>query len=259
MKSQSEISNQKEEELQQNKDSIKDILNKLDKIKKNINTVQVKYPEYKEAYDYVDSLFPRSKVKEVILYFANGDYLEYLGFVGLNGFICILTNEVVVAKDVVVPENYVGGVVGKITKDEAAVHELLHYCYSKERNSSDLKELNEEFAYGYSLGYLKNKGYTNEEIISNMLLPYLSNQAASRAFKEVLSQDMFYETFLELKEWKQDEWFGKNHSKIIAKQIELAILDGEELITIYTKKLANHEPIYKENTFNRFDMMDIID
>ena len=56
-----------------------------------------------------------------------------------------------------------------MSKDEVIVHELLHYCHASIGSDTDIN-LSEEFAYGWSLGYLRAKGYSDEEIIENNLL-----------------------------------------------------------------------------------------
>ena len=52
----------------------------------------------------------------------------------------------------------------KLEIDEVIVHELLHYCYFEEGKSNKSVGLNEEFAYGWSIGYLRKKGYTDDEL-----------------------------------------------------------------------------------------------
>jgi hypothetical protein len=50
------------------------------------------------------------------------------------------------------------------------------------------KELVEEFAYGLSLGYLRNKGYSDEDVIKNNYLPYLVDCVQRDAFEIILKE-----------------------------------------------------------------------
>jgi hypothetical protein len=256
-----------EKDIEEKNKALKVSAQGLDKIKSNVNTVIVNYTniKFKAAFDYVDSLFPASKVKELSVYFANAKYLDYLGYGGAGGF-CDLASRAVVIAEGVFSTDGTKRIVGKASKDEVLVHELLHYCNLTERNtlgSTDLTtgdvNMHEEWAYGWSLGYLRKKGHSDKDIVSKNYLPHFANRAASEAFLAALSKEKItFEDYQQLKKWKQDDILRKHHDVILKKQIELGLKMGEELITIYSKKLIERKvgSISNKDKANRFEIMD---
>ena len=76
----------------------------------------------------------------------------------------------------------------KITIDEVLVHELLHYVSDSQKKHVVSMELEEEFAYGNSIRYLKSKGYSDEDIVNNNFMPFLYSVTYSRYGGEVLKE-----------------------------------------------------------------------
>ena len=111
---------------------IKSTNENIEKIKKHWSTIPINYPEYKEAFDYVDELFPHCNVKEVLIYKANRIFLAKLGFAGVGGF-CHKTSKAVVLashSSLVKRRSYDKYQVSAVIKpDEVITHELIHYCY----------------------------------------------------------------------------------------------------------------------------------
>ena len=135
--------------------------------------MEIRYPMLSEAYDYVHSLFPGANVKSVTIFKCPVPLMEKYGFEGVEGFYSILLKTIIIAgkrKKEGRPGPFC--VRAKIQQDEAIVHELLHYAYAAEGRTSVSSEMREEFAYGYSVGYLRGR-YTDEEIIEFNFLPYL--------------------------------------------------------------------------------------
>lgn len=257
-----------EQDITDGKKSAQLTVEKIEKIKNNINTYVVSYgtPKFKAAFDYVDNLFPASKVKETVAYFADAKYLSYLGYQGVGGFCDTLSKTIIVATKFFTTDE-TNRIVGKASKDEVLVHEMLHYCNLTERNvfsRENLSEgdvnLHEEFAYGWSLGYLRDKGYADKEIIANNFLPYLAGRCASDAFLWALAKEnISFEQYQLMKEWKKTDFMRKHHDKILNKQIELGLKIGEELVYIYSKKLKDRKTGFvsnQENT-NRYELMDL--
>ncbi|KKL46025.1 hypothetical protein LCGC14_2349720, partial [marine sediment metagenome] len=143
----------------------------IDKIRNNINTKKINYPEFKECFDYVDNLFPRVNVKSVTLYKPSPKLMQKLGFGHAGGFYDRVSKIVVFTRfmsSIGTRDRY--SIKAKLTQDEVIVHELCHYSYFEEGKSSVSQELNEEFAYGWSIGYLRQKGYSDEDIVDKNFL-----------------------------------------------------------------------------------------
>lgn len=240
----------------------------LEKIKAKVNTIIVDYSneKYKKAFNYVDNLFPASKVKDTVAYFASAKFLEHLGYGGAGGF-CDTGSKTIVIADGFLRTDETKIIISKASKDEVLVHELLHYCNLTERNtigSADLSSgdinMHEEWAYGWSIGYLRQKGHSDKDIVSKNFLAYFANRAASEAFLMALAKEKIsFEEYQDFKKWKQDSFFRKHHDFIFKKQIELGLKMGEELLSIYSKKIEDRKVGYINNIekANRFELMDL--
>ena len=229
------------------------------KIKRYSGTKEVKYPEYKEAFDYVDNLFPKTNIKEVIVLQVSALFLSKIGYGGVGGFYDRISKTVVFASHLKTTRNK-WCICGKIKKDEVLVHELIHYCYFDYQNSSNSVGLTEEFAYGWSLGYLQQKGYTNDEIIKNNYLPYLFQVAKQEIFVKVLrSHDIDPREFQNYRNQKKYRIALKYNKEIHTKSLKLAMEQGRILVDIYDRKI-NGSKIDKNitiNKVNRFGLLDI--
>ena len=153
---------------QDNKIKIETIIDSDDK-------VVIKYPEYREAFDYVESKFPGLNVLNVTIFKVPRKSLEKAGYGGVGGLYVFHKKQVIVSDDPT------GGMSGKksikanLSVDEVIVHELLHYVSHKFSNSNSVL-MEEEFAYGNSVPYLLSKGYTDKEIVIGNMLPFLYDQ-----------------------------------------------------------------------------------
>jgi hypothetical protein len=235
--------------------------------KKNIEKIKriairkVSYPELGEAYDYVDKLFPRAKVKEIEVFKVKNSDLVKMNFGGARGFYDTIS-KIVVLSGPVQQQKRGGGefdVQAKVTNDEVIVHELCHYCYFFERNSSIGVESKEEFAYGWSLGYLREKGYSDDYIIRYNFLPFLMNASFDRATKNILVRNgISYREYNAHTRFKRKEFRRQYGKKIFLRAKEIAIERGQALIDCYSKKLEEGS-IYadevEDNT--RWDLLDI--
>ncbi|MFA5598958.1 MAG: hypothetical protein WDA06_00040 [Phenylobacterium sp.] len=152
----------------------------LDKIKHHPSTQVCSYTNCESAYNYVQSRFPAVDIKDVKFYLSSRDFLDSLGYTSARGFFNKSKKTIVIASDEkskITPDNIIDDIIIDIKNDEVVVHELLHYVSSMlSRRLHDAAE--EEFAYGYSLQYFKNKGYSNSHIVHNILLPYFMSVVA---------------------------------------------------------------------------------
>ena len=236
----------------------------MEKIRNSPGTKQIVYPEYKEAFDYVDNLFPGSNVKNVTLYKVGPKFLERLGYGGAGGFYDKDSKIIIIASYQPVnknrcPARYNFSIKAKITKDEVIAHELCHYCFVEEGGSSPSRELWEEFAYGWTLEYLRNKSYSDNEIIKNNYFPFLVDIMSNKALKCILAEnDISKEEYNSYSRYRKERFFKRYGMKWHKKRKEFAQQRGEELIKIYDKKIKEGTGCTKKITkTSRFDLIDI--
>jgi hypothetical protein len=237
----------------------------MEKIKASPNTVKIQYPEYKEAYEYVDNLFPGSDVKSVTIYKVSPVYLEKLGYGGAGGFYCRYSKVIVVAaytpkrKGGYIHSRYDFSVKAQITKDEVIAHELCHYCFVEEGGFSNSKEINEEFAYGWTVGYLRSKGHDDDFIITKNYFPFLVEIMSDKAMDYVLKLDgTTRKEYGKFSDFRKREFGKKYGMKWHEKRKELAYKRGEELIALYDRKALEGTHCTKEVTeTDRFDLMEL--
>jgi hypothetical protein len=223
---------------------------------------KIAYPEYKEAYDYVDGLFPDGNVKDVIIHKVAAKDLAKMGYNGVEGFYDPVTKIVVLSG--AHSSSYHGDkrfkVEAKVEKDEVIVHELCHYCYVAMGIRSISSEMREEFAYGYSIGYLRQKGHSDDFIIKYNFLPYLMNINREKATIKILAQNGItpakYNSFSNYKKKECNKMFAK---KVFLLSKEMAEERGKQLIDLYSEKLeeGGYDEAYDENEYGRYGMLDL--
>ena len=101
---------------------------------KRIALKLIKYPEYHEAFDYIDNLFPRVKVKNISIYKVSARDLAKMGYGGAEGFYDTISKIIVIcgSRKLVTNIDKKYRIVAKIERDEVIVHELCHFCYYDE-------------------------------------------------------------------------------------------------------------------------------
>lgn len=159
---------------------------RLSQIKAHEHTKRIKYPEYKEAFDYVHNLYPFAAVKQASVYYTPKYLLQEVGYGGVGGFYD--TNaKVVVVTDWLGDGDYSEfKVQAEFTTDEVLCHELIHYC-ANYRLPVAGRSVEEEIAYGKSIGYLRLKGRTDDFIIQKNMMPYLMSTVDKReVYRKVL-------------------------------------------------------------------------
>jgi len=233
----------------------------IDKIKKHSLTKEIHYPKFKESYDYVDKFFPNINIKEVITYKVNSKFLEKIGYQGVGGFYDKIYKNVVFSSSILpgtrLRKLCKGSIVAKITDDEVLTHELIHYCYF-EKNIGNSVDIQEEFAYGWSYGYLNAKGYSDDKIIDNNYLPYLFNVAKKSVFEMILARDSLTTQWNDFSSQKKNRVYKKYNKEIHKRSLEMARERGRQIIKIYCEKCNQKvEKNLNKEKMDRFNLMDI--
>lgn len=247
------------ERLKKNKIFREEQKKRFETAEKNISKIikrstLIKYPTYKESYDYVDSLFKRSNIKEVEIHIVSPSILEKYGFDGGYGFFYIPKKMV-----------FIRSSVDKHTIDEIIVHELIHYAFNKENIVFSDVEMEEEGAYGWSIGYLREKGYSDEYIINNFLKEYYSVIMKNKSILKFISMNnKFKNEYIKSNDKKRIDMLNKNRKKIEKINEKMALEKSEILMSIYNEKLKNGTPfsLYESNSIyerksSRFDFLDL--
>ena len=146
-------------------------LEHIKKIAKHPSSKLVLYAAYKKSYDYVNQLFPDAEVKEATVYKVNADYLERLGYKGIGGFYNRIAQTIVIPHCLRYKQKknkLWDSIKIKATFDEILVHELLHYVSSMQLKGMQTLEIEEEFAYGYSVNFLRQKGSSKDRLPLNL-------------------------------------------------------------------------------------------
>ena len=243
-----------------NEDEYKLLRKHIEKIQK-IALKVISYPEYKEAYDYVDNIFPGSNVKNVNIYKVAAIELEKMGFGAAEGFYDKISRIIVLcgarksffsSRD----KRYI--VKAKLTTDEVIVHELCHYAYASEGNFSTSRDMHEEFAYGWSLGYLRGKGYSDDYIINYNFLPHLVGICYDEATANILAENNISNSeFNNYTKFKKKEFNRSYGGKIFLRAKELAFRRGERLIKLYSSNIEEGGYSIIEEEKSRFSILDL--
>jgi hypothetical protein len=252
--------------LEKEKKNIEVTNENIEKIKKHWSTKEIAYPEYKEVYDYVDALFPHCNVKDVVVHKANKEYLAKMGFEGIGGFCHKSSKSVILSSHSKQRPKRVSKyqIIAKIQPDEVIVHELLHYCYFFEKNPGQSMHLQEEFAYGYSVDYLRGKGFTDNDIIKNNFLPYFYRTEEDKFAVTIMLQkeNITRETYQKFSYTKKQRIYKKHRSIIYDRVIEESYKRGRKVIEIYSKLIDKKRGVEEEVTVQsskvtKFDFLDI--
>jgi len=230
------------------------VMKNLDMIKSAPGTETVKYPQYKESYDYVDSLFPDMDIKGIAVYFCPKKTLEEAGYPKVGGVYCSYSRIIIIANNLVDErsDGIWSGVRAHTTPDETLVHELLHYASDvrvKGRHTNEGYE--EEFAYGYSVPYFLSKGWTEEKIIDNYFLPYLINQLDVESIKKkiLFEKDHNLISFYGLSDKEQNKILKSVEQELYDETILRARKEGKRIFKSYKDKRPEKEPIDDEFDF----------
>jgi hypothetical protein len=237
-------------------------LDYIDKIKVHPLTQIICYPSFRESFEYVDSLFPEAGVKEAIIYKVDKRFLDKCGYKGVGGFYNKIA-KVVVITDSIDSGKKKGklweGIIATITDDEVIVHELLHYVSDTQIKGGKSLQLEEEFAYGNSVAYLRKKGYDDDYIIKHNFLPYLINVIDKKIItRDVLSAaGISFESLKKASPEKQKNTVKKHEKEIFERSVQEATRMGRELVELYTRTSVPMDQIHVDNGSKKFSMIDL--
>jgi len=231
----------------------------IEKISK-IAIKKIQYPEFKEAYDYVDSIFPSVGIKNVIVHKVTSKDLKNMGYGGVEGFYDPVTKIVVISgahKSLYHGDNRYK-VEAKVEKDEVIVHEFCHYCYVFQGHRSISSEMREEFAYGWSVGYLTDKGYNDEYIIKYNFLPYLINVCSNKAKEKVFAQNgISLNQYSSFSSYQKRQCCKIHRKKIFEMAKEMSYELGRNIIKLYREKIDKEKSYGKiDDGCKRFNILD---
>jgi len=227
-------------------------------IKNNLSTKKILYENYEEAFDYVGKIFPGIDVKKIDVRQCSPLLLKKLGYDGVGGFFEKTTKTVVISAHKLVTSTSRFAVSAKLKRDEVIVHELLHYCHDS-IGSNIGSNLREEFAYGWSMPYLRKKGYSDEEIIRDNYMPYLYKVCNDEGFLNVLkSEGVGVDVFRKYSNVAKNKFTNRVSNKIHKEILRLATDKGREIINIYEKKMQDGLS-YKSLAKPKQTLFDVLD
>jgi hypothetical protein len=231
-------------------------------IQSHKDTSVVKYPQYKEAYDYLDKIFPSSNIKSIVIYKCSRQLLNKLGYADANGFFHRTREVIVIPDNLDAPADIVlsNGINDwdnlkiEYTNDEVLVHEMLHFVSNQFQPMKSVN-LEEEFAYGNSIKYFKEKGYTDDVIINKKLVIYLM----SIINLKTITRRVLIENGYEIKDFmcKESAIQSDILNSLKSKILEYAIVEvdkvGKNLINIYTGDIRSETALDD----NKYDLLDL--
>ncbi len=243
-------------------------LNHIDKIKRHSSTRSISYQSksksYKDAYNYVDKLFPKYKVKDVIVYRTSLTYLASLGYKNIGGFYNRIASVIVIPDkqktEVKKTKSPWSKIKAKITFDEVMVHELLHYVSDHQMKGISSVDREEEFAYGNSVGYLKQRGHNDDSIINDNFMPFLISVVNIKKITRIvlLKNNYDIDEFVTLPKEKTRKILSKYRDDIFEICRKQAYDRGKELIRIYSPNKEKNEDIeIIEEGVKRANLLDI--
>ena len=249
-----DLQNYNKKILEQRKANGLKLIDNIRAIKSDKQTEQINYPEYQPSFDYVDDLFPKKHIKEVGIFVCSDQLLNDLGYSGIGGFFERVLKTIVIRKDV--ENNTKGKFVGKFKIDEVIVHELLHYVSDLFGTPKTSLEIEEEFAYCYSVGYLRQK-YADEQIIYDNFMPFLANiidrkkiilkvlEKYGKSYDDLIENENFAKLFLEANQKEIEDMIEKEAYK-----------RGKEIIDLYDSKMNRFTKEISQISDNDFDLVD---
>lgn len=233
--------------------------NKSDRIIKNPSTELLSYNDYPEAFKYVNSIFPDMDLQSIKIYKASPLMLKKVGYDGMGGFFNALSKIIVISSYQLIPLDVQKHTVrAKLQKDEILVHELLHYCHNK-IGKHDSVNLKEEFAYGWSWGYLKEKDYQDSYILEYNYMPYLyqiyyKDGVLNTLKNNNISKDKFYKASSQY----QYKILNNLAGQVFHETKKFATKKGQQIIDVYSKKYREGQVYYTQkkdsNIFNNLDL-----
>ena len=227
---------------------------RLDKIRNYDRTRRIVYPECKEAFDYVHALYPSVGVKSAIVYKTSKALLDEIGYVGVGGFYDTQARVICVTSWMGEGEYDELGINAEYTIDEVLCHELIHYC-ANFRLPCATRAVEEEIAYGKTIGYLRLKGRSEDFIIDKNMLPYLMSVVdRGEVIKKVLLKHYKEADLASVKMATIQELLKPLGKQIHKETVEAARVLGLKMFGVYAggvkvAKPAHHRQLIIEDDF----------
>lgn len=230
---------------------------KIKRLVESSETVVFGYEDYKDSYDYVQDLFPSLDITNVKILKPNLKNYSKYGFAGAAGFYDKIEKVIIVS-----PENHLqqkSKFSFSFQRDEVITHELLHYCYFEEGRIANNREMAEEFAYGWSYGYLNTKGYDDKSIIESYM-PFLVTLVNKKSFEQILNNNNISRVQFNLfDKYQQKMFYSKHKIEIEERMYKNAFEIGQYWINKYSEKISNNEKPGFENNGNRESRTSFLD
>lgn len=233
----------------------------ISQIKNHKNTRLVVYPTYEKAYNYVSELFTSVNVKSAKIFIAKRSVLDKLGYKGVGGFYSKADEVIVIPDDLkIIPkdeDSIWATIVADVEIDEVIVHELLHYVSGCCRFGYPM-QAEEEFAYGNSVKYLKDKGKTDDEIVEKVFLPYLMQVVDKKSIlSEALIKEKLLDAFNIATPKQKEEIIKKMEKTLFDLTMKKAKNIGQSIINVYCPENKKDASSQCNNARRRFSNIDI--
>jgi len=239
-------------------------MDRMKKIKSSLSTKVITYKDCKKAYDYVDKLFPKAKVKDVTIYCASKSCLDRLGLKGIGGCYDRMSQILVISEDLDFSsskkkDSTWSTIIAKVEMDEVIVHELLHYVSISKKNSITSMNLEEEFAYGNSIEYLRANGRSDNDIIENNFMPFFMTTVDGRkvARQVLMSNGYDIEDVITKPEKEQKKILKKVDEDLFKETKKIATEKAKLLIRIYSEDVDAYDIDPDDSEENEFSMIDL--
>lgn len=212
----------------------------IKKIKDHRRSQIIPYVNYPKSFDYVDKLFPKAGVRNAMVYECDRKFLNKFGYRGIGGLYSKVDKVIVIPDNLNFPQKgrIWNKVCANITLDEVLVHELLHFASDSQIKNTKSIQLEEEFAYGNSVGYLRSKGHTDDEIVDNNFLPYLMTIVNKEEIttKVLVKNDISLEQIKAMDVSSFTNLTIKFNREIFYEAKRVAREMGHKIISIYSEK-----------------------
>lgn len=228
-------------------------LQRLEQLRNHKSTRRVLYPEMKDAFDYVHSVYPFANIKQAMVYHVSQSMLNEVGYRGIGGFYDI-NSRVVCITDWTPKFSEIEGVYTEFTTDEVLCHELIHYG-ANFNNASSTRAVEEEIAYGKTIKYLRMRGRSDDFIIKHNMMPYLLSAVNRKSvYYSVLKKNYSEDALLKVGKSTIELLVKQNWDSIAKAMLASAYQLGKKMIELYSGDEIVLIPV--KPTFRQLDIDD---
>ncbi|MFW6015247.1 MAG: hypothetical protein ACOCRK_02270 [bacterium] len=234
-------------------EQLKETKGYYEQIKASDKTNIIKYDNCRAAYEYINKLFPECDIKDITIFLTSDKLLKKMN-IPAYGFYDIVNKYITISRNAKSDLKYIN-----LNKDwhisVVLVHEMLHYCYYDIGLRGGNLHQQEEFAYGYSIGYMDDKlKYSDKEIInSSYLMGYYLSKNIKNAVQKIINKDL--ET---LSQKQIQKFYIRNEKKIIRECKKISEKEIKDMMKKYRYKIKNNIiPHKKENDIEDNFMLNI--